>query len=517
MLTSEQIQQYKQKYGITSTFDSLNVPPPDVRKSLFQEMTSGVKDIAVEGGERFLDNAKEFGGTVRSDQPVDRKVSSFASYALRQAGNLARTGAEFIAKPVAYGVEEAGKLLGQVPAFQEFAKTKGAEDFYTLATDTFGKIQGAVEQLRETNPDLAKDLESVAEIGLLLIGEKPAQKTLEKTGEIITKGVTKVGDTIAEGAEGVGKTIKEGAGKAGDLLEKVVAEPIAKPVETALKETGSKMFDEYVDVSKKAALSNKNPTPLEVAGRKAQEALKKIQDQLDTVGNLKKQSIESFGDTNVGTIATQFRQGLEKMLKSKTFVEGDKKMVNDLIAKARSLGNNPTAKQVDEFIDYAQDLLYTSGRDLTVPITDETTAELRGTLGKLNEGLKAKLPEPYRAFNKKFFDIIDVRNELNTKLGKEGEKGGSLMKRVFSPSDANTKQLFEEVKKMTGIDLVNEATLAKFVMEAVGDARQASLLEQLNIPTTKMGVLNEFMSKMKERFNTPDAIFERARQMTKPD
>ena len=53
------------------------------------------------------------------------------------------------------------------------------------------------------------------------------------------------------------------------------------------------------------------------------------------------------------------------------------------------------------------------------------------------------------------------------------------MKRVFSPTSGNTRPMFEQIKVETGIDLVKEATLAKFAMESVGDFKQRSLLENI--------------------------------------
>ena len=61
------------------------------------------------------------------------------------------------------------------------------------------------------------------------------------------------------------------------------------------------------------------------------------------------------------------------------------------------------------------------------------------------------------------------------------------MKRVFSPTDGGTKALFREIKRITGIDLNEEATLAKFAMEKSGDARQANLLEQLELIKGSLG------------------------------
>ncbi len=314
----------------------------------------------------------------------------------------------------------------------------------------------------------------------------------------------------------VGEAVGDLGKMAGEGVDKLLAKPIPKPVENVLRETPRAQYDDYVNTAKKAAENYKNPTPLEKVGTRAQGALQKIQDNLDNVGKLKGNSINTFGDKNVGTIATKFRQTIESDLKNGNLVEGDSKLVQSIVARAKKLGNNPTAKAVDDFIDYAQEQIYTSKRNLTIPVTDSTTGYLRKAVGQLNSDLKDQLPSAYSKLNDKYSSLIDVRNELNDKLGKEGEKGGALMKRVFSPSDANTKQLFAQVKDLTGVDLVNEATIARYVMEATGDTRQASLLQQLGFPKPTPGnMLGWAWNKATEFYNSPDAQLKRARDLTK--
>ena len=74
------------------------------------------------------------------------------------------------------------------------------------------------------------------------------------------------------------------------------------------------------------------------------------------------------------------------------------------------------------------------------------------------------------------------------------------MKRFFSPSDANTKLLFEDIKNQTGIDLAKDVTLAKFVMDSVGDIRQQSLLEK--IPLSKQGMIDRILQSVWEKIKS---------------
>lgn len=486
-----------------------------------------ITDLPIEPIEMsLLQRATTRAGEIFSEgyQGIEKAITEAPSplqAGLRTTGAVAETAGKLIAEPVITGVKGIADKLADIPIVQKIAESKFGGNVLAGAQDIFGRISGAAEQLKTTNPELYQDLKAAGEIGLLILGEKPAQKSLEVAGQTLKTG----GETIFEvGARagrgmvgGIQKKVGEGIGKVSGVVEKTVTESIPKPVESALRETSSKMFDDYVKVASNAASSFKAPTPLEVVGQHAQKALDTIQRKLNAIGEQKSGVMGQavVGNKAVGNIVVKFRQSLNSYLKGKTAVEGDTKLIRDILTEAERLGNNPRAKDVDKFIDFIQDRIYTSQRDLTIPVTDQTTGALRKITGQLNESLKSQLPESYSGLNSQYAKIVEIRNELNLKLGKEGERGGALMKRVFSPSDAGTKQLFAEIKKLTGVDLVNEATLARFVMETIGDARQASLLEQLQLPKiSPKGILDFLFQKLASKFNTPEARFERARQLT---
>jgi hypothetical protein len=106
---------------------------------------------------------------------------------------------------------------------------------------------------------------------------------------------------------------------------------------------------------------------------------------------------------------------------------------------------------------------------------------LKQLTGKINSGLKDEVKGGYSEVNARIADLLDLQEEISMGLGADARKGGGFVKRLFSPTGGNTKQIFERIKKETGIDLFKEATLAKFAMENVGDVRQRSLLQSLDI------------------------------------
>lgn len=415
---------------------------------------------------------------------------------VKQAVGLFGSGVNWLATSELSPVKHLGDIIGENKALQE------------------------VTTLYDNDKNFKDTIDAVANIARLGLDVSAAVKS----GAYITNVTNKLSGGIVRGAVGGVKQVVKGGqellGKSkqglGVKIEKFVAEPIQKQYETTLQRTTLQKFDEYANVAKKAAQDFKEQTPLQLAGQKAQSALDTIQRKLKAIGEQKNGVLNQavVGNKNVGNIVVKFRQNLQRYLGNKTAVEGDTKLLNDISNEAAKLGGNPTAKQVDKFIDFIQDRIYTSGRDLTVPVTDSATGALRQMTGQLNESLKTQLPNSYRGLNQKYADMVGVRNELNIKLGKAGEQGGSLMKRVFSPSDANTKKLFEKVKILTGVDLVDEATLARLMMEIAGDSRQASILQQLDIPQlTSTSILGRAWKEIVKRYNTPEMRLKRAREL----
>jgi len=336
------------------------------------------------------------------------------------------------------------------------------------------QLEGIRETLRAKTPE-EKAGKIVAFGAELLL---PVAKT--KIPSLVRKGVEKVKDVagikVSSARTELDSLISKGVIKAEDALN-----PIDAGVETVLRRTNKETFNKYVSTAEKARVEPKAPTGLEIAGNRAEDALDIMQRKLKEFGRQKSTILNqaAVGNKQVGNIAVKFRQSLNQLADSKTLDSGDQKLINDILAEAKKLGDNPRAKEVDQFVDFVQEKIFTSGRSLTIDVTDATVASLRQSTRALNESLKDQLPDAYRQANLNFSELIGLRNELNQKLGKEGERAASLMKRIFSPSDNRTKEMFQEVLDVTNVDLVDEAVLARYTMDVFGDARQRSLLQSV--------------------------------------
>lgn len=474
----------KQRYTQYKNLSDLDVAEKVLAK--YPEYSSKIKDGGVSKTSSFTQRASSVlskaGESIKRDisgKDVIQKGESPITSGFQAAATVSsiplKLGYEALPQTAREGLSKVGDVIG---------------GGFSALTSKIGDIPQLQEWVTK-NPEAAKRLEEVLKTssaageiaGNVLVADQATKLASAgvKAGANIAK---QTGTKISEvGTDVINKTkdiFTKSKAKVGDQII-----PIPKTVKTTLSRVDNETLGKYINQAKKATIDQQNATPLELAGDKAVEALNKIQDKLSTYGKLKSGAIGAFGEKNVGTIATKFRQSLESAFKNKNLIGGDKKLVSDIIARSKTLGNNPTASRVDAFIDEVQDLIYASSRDLTVPVTDSITSSIRKTLGELNSGLKSQLPKSYSGFNDKYANLVGTRDMLNKALGLEADKGGSLLKRVFSPTDSGTKKLFNDVLKETGINLTDEAVLAKFAMELFGDPRQASILEKLSIPTQR--------------------------------
>jgi hypothetical protein len=357
--------------------------------------------------------------------------------------------------------------------------------------------------------------------GAELFGGRIANAGLKTAGKIIGKGASTV---INKGSNLIGKTPKiindatESLISTVDDTTKTVLNPtrlIPQEARQRLIQKGEDFverqvikkdkFDRYLKQAQKAVSDPSQATPLDMAGKKAQEALNILQQKLSKQGGLKSGVIDIIGSKKIGGL-TQVRVNLQKTLNEKigasitdegiknakgriskiSLDPADNKLVRDVYKQLGQLKFSDSIRKADDVVDAIQDLLYKRKQNYALPVNSQVEALLKQSVRELNQLVKKAAGGTYRKSNSKYSNFKDLFDDLNKALGKEGSKGGSLMKRVFSPTDGGTKQLFAQIKKATGIDLVEEAALAKHVMQIAGDPRGNNLLELLKetgVPT----------------------------------
>lgn len=298
---------------------------------------------------------------------------------------------------------------------------------------------------------------------------------------------------------------KLGLSKRDPQIETLINEKVSPEAQAKIKGELGK----YVDSAKEAVKNPRAPSPLELAAKKAEKAFDWYDEKLSEVGQAKTDALAAVGDRSIEDIGS-VKQDLTKQVQDRfgvsikwskadedwvigsvkgrksSLTDADKGLVLKLWKQINDLSSEgATLREADDTVDLLQNELYGARKNLMAPVSDRVEGLFKQMTGKLNGVVKEQAGPEYMKANAEYARMIEIRDWLNKNLGQEGSKGGSLLKRIFSPSDAGTKAMFEKIRQDTGQDLIKEASLAKFAMETAGDARQRMLLDGLSIPTLK--------------------------------
>jgi len=273
---------------------------------------------------------------------------------------------------------------------------------------------------------------------------------------------------------------------------------------TTLQRANTENFDTYIQAWKDAVTDIKNPTPLDLAWDKAIEALDVIQNKRQQIGANKSAILDSVWDKTIQTkeIYDDFNSFLSErfnvQINGKTLeieeIPWKKANIWDSsIADLQTLSNdlldiftsdNISLSNLDATVDKIQDSMNFNKLNRVTGNASKTEKQISSFIEwSVNQKLKTAAWQDFIDANDEFRAIIDMQDKLWRLLGKDLNRGWSLMKAVFSPTDRWTKKLFAQIEEEFGIDLITEAGLAKFSMQVSGDPRQASLLEALDLWT----------------------------------
>ncbi len=386
--------------------------------------------------------------------------------------------------PLETGVRTVGDVAGSVgdvigaaisPQVEKLAQKEWAKP----AFEALGKGMDKYEEWKngdELNKRTAEVLESVVNIADLA-GATSLAKT---TGKSVIKAGKKTVNEIADTAKYVKTSLPELGQKASKLL---ASEPNEK-IKTILKETPTSKLDEFIDIAKQHSVDQRAMSGFEKVGETMSEAAQQIKKQLGSAG-LQKTQILQKAKNGLQEFKDAPRRAILKINKLE-----NAPIKNEIISKLKGV---KTKLDADIAIDEIQDMIYSGTRNLTLAQGSKLEKQLRRIIGELNEELKKGLPASYRALNGKYSEGIDYLNSLNRALGEKvggvSTRGASLVKQFFSPAGTRTKELFEYIKKTTGIDLAQDASLAKFAEELFDNPNVKSLLE--GIPKSSKGVLDK--------------------------
>lgn len=220
-------------------------------KSLISGIGKGVVEDYKTGGQDIIDSVTSAG----------RGEQSPVSAGLQTAGTVAKTAFSPITRLLEPAINYAADKISDIDLVQKVAST----DF---VGERLEDIKFGVESYNnwaKENPELSKNIEAGANIGLLLAGEKPAQSALKSAAEgttgALNKGVAaknfvvdtaktlkNEAPTIVNKGREVFKPIKSAEGLAGEITQAKNARDIARSQKalTELDVTGVKTYDDLL-------------------------------------------------------------------------------------------------------------------------------------------------------------------------------------------------------------------------------------------------------------------------------
>ena len=482
----ERYPSYREKINGMSETQQVEQQPMEQQKSpgFLSRTGTALKD-------RFGEIKKTFGETARGE-------ISPAETGVRVVGGVAGGVGDVVGAAISPQIEKLAQKEWAKPAFEALAS--GMDKYEDWKNNS------------ELNRRTAEVLE-----GFVNIADLAGATGLAK---FTTKTVVKAGKEVVETAGKVGVDVVEFVSKkAPELAEKAAKQLASEPIEqvkTILKETPTSKLDEFIDIAKAHSVDQRAISGFEKVGERMSDATKQLQGQLSAIGK-QKTSILEKAKTGLAKFTEEPRRAILAVSRLE-----DSAIKKQILTKLKSI---KTKLDADNVIDDIQDIIYTGGRDLTIPQGSALEKQLRGILGKLNGELKDSLPTSYRTLNALYADKIKIVNTLNKALGEVVDgvstRGSGLVKQFFSPSGTKTKELFEYIKKTTGIDLAQETTLAKFAEELFDNPNVKSLLG--GIPRSRTGVIDKTIDFIvdktglggKTRESLRKGTIERAKDITK--
>lgn len=315
------------------------------------------------------------------------------------------------------------------------------------------------------------------------------------------------------------KGAKTIAQKTPQILEKstqfLSSEPNAQ-LANIIKNVPKSKFDNFISVAARRSEDLKAPSVYEKVSQSLTNATKQLKQQANSLGEQK------------STIINKAKIGLSDFTKPtrKTILEvsklDDSPIKNQVIDTLKSV---KTKLDADKAVDKIQEIIYNAKGTKLIAEGSKIEKQIKGIIGTYNNELKSSLPKAYQNLNAKYSNRIKVVQALNKALGETVNgvptRGASLVKQFFSPSGTKTKELFSYIKSNTGIDLAEDAALAKFAGEIFDDTTVKSLLEGL--PTTKQGILSKAVDFAAEKSGLANKVketikkgtIEKARSLTK--
>lgn len=318
----------------------------------------------------------------------------------------------------------------------------------------------------------------------------------QSIGQSLTPGV----NNITGGILGAGGAL---AGKAlGGILDKATGiAPNIKPVLSNLS-GGTDMYDEYANVAAKRAANIRNPSVLEHAADYTEKAVGQMQKNLKEVGT----QVETLKNTegtkplsDVTPVLQKFAQDVEDKFGKVVSVDqdgtvyldnapgrvknvlspADENRLKTALGQILDLQNGGNVRKASDVLDNLDGLVDYSKKDLLGNSNDPLEGFLKSIRHNLNDVVGQSSPE-LAATKTRFSELSNALESIKGAGGANLQRAELLLKRVFSGDQSGkSREIFDLIKKETGIDLTEHAVVAKHFVDNMGDQSEKSALQKM--------------------------------------
>ncbi len=499
--------------------------PPAFVEQFVRGATQAVGEEFQRGAEETVGDIKEQAQRIQVSPTILGKAKEAGRAGLRTVANVLETafGAPFEA--ITGGISEVEKVQ------QIASQPKVSEALDVINKGLSSAVEPALEkfrQLEEKHPELAKDIQDVSEVVLSLIGEKPAQKALEKSVETVSRQAKISAEALEQGLvkgkelvqnirnEGLGLLKKDvEVSSVDDLVKKVDEAPadirVRAEAEAPRLSVKEKLVDispdvkkrisgkqdklrQYFDVAHARNLDDTLPTPFGFAKRRTQEAVDEMETLLNQTGSKigetrqKLATVEASID-RIQEIEKTFVDELSKLnleinngvirqkpgTVTRVGANGDIKALNDLYKELRTVKQNPNLEKIidlrslfDSKIRFGKE-----AREVSNSV-DPASRRMRKQIADTAADIVGKS----EAQNlKEFSEFMDALNDLRSYTDRRAG-GEYLLRLVLSGRGEEARVLIDTIKQHTGIDLMDDALMARLATDLIGNERQKNLFRQ---------------------------------------
>ena len=418
------------------------------------------------------------------------------------------------------GLDAANKVLG-VPG--EILAASPAGQAVSNAVGVAGKvIGGAVGGIGETGIQAVNAAQGKG-FDVNKIGQS-AMDTANATGDfgkqIGTEGVKQLPaaialdpETMLNSATKVGKQAIDATTETGGKIldaTRDAATPINENVKAVLTDPtrGEHVAEKLKQYFTEAEAAQKGqgalPTTQLTGKRATDEAFTVLKAHLAEAGKAKEAALAAVGEKTVPMDSTNtlFSDLLEKRLGTQVDAEGkfmsvggrlstvaarpaETAALKDISSTLETLGQNPSVQELDDAISNLGsevDKMKTVG---AVQINSKTQSVLKEVIQHMKDQRDASAGPELAQANANYSKFKQLQEDASKAIGKGSKKAGDFMSSVADVTNKGStataaKTLAQRLQEATGVPFFEDATLAKYAQDAVGNPNARSIVEILS-------------------------------------